>query len=80
MTSQDQRAWADFFRAARRLTAEFSIVEFHTGGAAATAQVRALYRYVEAANGPPQELRQRLEMRFTKASVGWRIAGMDEVR
>lgn len=80
MTAQDQRAWADFFRSARRLTAEFTVLEFEARGATARAQVRALYRYVEAVNGPPQELRQHLEMRFTKTGVGWRIAGMDEVR
>ena len=80
MTSQDLRAWADFFRSARRLSAEFTILEFQARGLAATAQVRALYRYVETANGPPQELRQRLQVRFSKTSVGWRIAGMDEVR
>ena len=80
MTAQDQRAWAEFFRTARRLSAEFTIVEFQTRSATATAQVRALYRYVEATNGPPLELRQRLAMRFTKTPSGWRIAGMDEVR
>ena len=80
MTAQDQRAWAEFFRTARRLSAEFTIVEFQTRSTTATAQVRALYRYVEATNGPPLELRQRLAMRFTKTPSGWRIAGMDEVR
>ena len=80
MTPQDERAWSEFFRSARRLTAEFNIVEFQAGATTATAQVRAQYRYVEAANGPPQELRQRLAMRFAKTSVGWRISGMDEVR
>jgi hypothetical protein len=80
MTAQDQRAWLEFFRAARRLTAEYTIQDFEPRGAAARAQVRAVYKYVEAANGPPQELRQRLAMRFTRTPVGWRIAGMDEVR
>ena len=80
MTAQDQRAWADFFRTARRLSAEFTIVEFQGRSTTATAQVRALYRYFETANGPPLELRQRLAMRFTKTPSGWRIAGMDEVR
>ena len=80
MTAQDQRAWAEFFRSARRLSAEFTIVEFQARSTSATAQVRALYRYFEAANGPPLELRQRLAMRFTKTASGWRIAGMDEVR
>jgi len=80
MTSQDQKAWADFFRAARRLTAEYTILDFRARSASATATVRAVFRYVESANGPSQELRQRLEMRFSKTSVGWRIGGMTEIR
>jgi serine/threonine-protein kinase len=80
MTAQDQRAWLEFFRAARRLNAEYTIQDFEPRGAAARAQVRAVYTYVETVNGPPQELRQRLAMRFTKTPVGWRIAGMDEIR
>ena len=55
-------------------------MEFQGRSTTATAQVRALYRYFETANGPPLELRQRLAMRFTKTPSGWRIAGMDEVR
>jgi hypothetical protein len=80
MTSQDQRAWSDFFRSAQRLTAEFTIADFRARSSSATATVRTIYRYVETRNGPPQELRQRLQMRFTKTAVGWRIAGMQELR
>jgi hypothetical protein len=79
MTGHDQRAWVDFFRSARRLDAEFTLAQFSPRGATATAQVRARYRYVETVNGPPQELRQRLRMRFVRTSAGWRIAGMQEL-
>jgi hypothetical protein len=80
MTAQDQRAWVEFFRAARRLRAEYTIQSLSARGTTARATVRAVYRYVEAVNGPPQELHQRLAMRFTRTSAGWRIAGMDELR
>jgi ketosteroid isomerase-like protein len=78
MTAEDQRAWSDFFRTARQLTAEFAIEDFSARGTAARATVRARYRYVEVVNGPPQELRQRLTMRFTREAAGWRIASMQE--
>jgi serine/threonine-protein kinase len=80
MTAQDQRAWTEFFRSARRLRAEFTIQSLRARGTSATATVRSVYRYVEAQNGPPQELLQRLEMRFTRTNAGWRIAGMEEMR
>jgi serine/threonine-protein kinase len=81
MTADDERGWARFFRTARQLRAEFAIADFRTRGDDASATVRATYRYVESVNGPPQELRQRLAMRFSRTPAGWRVTAMQaEVR
>jgi len=80
LTDADQRAWESFFRDWNQITAKFTIEDFDARGATATGNVRAQFQYVPAAGGAPRINRRRFAMRFEKRDVGWRLAGVSELK
>ncbi|MGH7673203.1 MAG: hypothetical protein ACREMC_09890, partial [Gemmatimonadales bacterium] len=80
ITEQERGGWEAFFREWDRITAKFTIDRFTVQGAAASADVRALFEYVPAAGGAPRLDRRRFAMRFEKRDVGWRLTTVTELR
>ena len=80
LTDRDARGWQTLFTKAQQLTARYTPDRVTVSGATATAAVQAVYKFVPVSGGAQQELRPKLEMRFTKTSNGWRIANMRETR
>ena len=72
--------WRQFFAGAQQLTAEFTIAQLTPRGGSATAQVKAVYRFLPRAGGAQREDRPNYEMRFTKTINGWRVASVKETR
>ena len=80
LTEDERRGWESFFRGWNQITAKFSIDEFRARGNAATATVRAMFQYVPARGGAPRVDRRRFAMRFEKKDVGWRLAGVSDLK
>jgi len=80
LTEPDQRAWESFFHDWNQITAKFTIEDFNAQGATAKGNVRAQFQYVPAAGGAPRIDRRRFAMRFEKRDVGWRLAGVSELK
>ncbi len=80
LTEPDQRAWESFFHNWNQIAAKFTIEDFNAHGATATGNVRAQFQYVPAAGGAPRIDRRRFAMRFEKREVGWRLAGVSEIK
>ena len=80
LTDADQHAWESFFRDWNQITAKFTIEDFDARGATATGNVRGQFQYVPAAGGAPRINRRRFAMRFEKRDVGWRLAGVSELK
>lgn len=80
LTEPDRRAWESFFHDWNQITAKFTIEDFDARGATATGNVRAQFQYVPAAGGAPRIDRRRFAMRFEKRDVGWRLAGVSEMK
>ena len=80
LTDDERRGWESFFRGWNQITANFLIDEFRVRGSTANATVRAMFQYVPARGGAPRVDRRRFEMRFEKKDVGWRLAGVTELR
>jgi predicted Ser/Thr protein kinase len=80
LTDQERRGWEAFFREWNQITARFTIDEFRVTGGTATGEVRATFQYVPAAGGAPRVDRRRFAMRFERKDVGWRLAGVSEMR
>jgi len=80
MTDQERGGWEAFFRDWDQITARFTVERFTARGAAASADVRALFEYVPAGGGAPRQDRRRFGMRFEKRDVGWRVAAVTELK
>jgi serine/threonine-protein kinase len=82
LTDEERRGWERFFRDWNQITAKFTIEEFklQPGGATATGNVRAMFEYVPARGGAPRVDRRRFAMRFDRKEVGWRLAGVSELK
>jgi len=80
MTDQERAGWEQFFRDWEQITARFTIDRFTVRGAAANADVRALFEYIPAGGGAPRQDRRRFGMRFEKRDVGWRVSTVTELK
>ncbi len=82
MTDRERSGWDGFFRDWDRITARFTIERFALtlGGAAASANVRAVFEYVPAGGGAPRVDRRSFAMRFARQAVGWRLSAATELR
>jgi eukaryotic-like serine/threonine-protein kinase len=82
LTDEERRGWERFFREWDQITAKFTIDDFRVQSSAgnASAHVRAMFQYVPAPGGAPRMDRRRFAMRFEKKDVGWRLAGVSEVK
>jgi len=82
LTDEERRGWEAFFRDWNRISAKFAIDKFHLerSADAATGEVRATFEYVPSAGGTPRVDRRRFAMRFEKKEVGWRLAGVSELK
>jgi serine/threonine-protein kinase len=80
MTDQERAGWEQFFRDWDQITAKFTVDRFNTRGAAASADVRALFEYIPAGGGAPRQDRRRFGMRFEKRDVGWRVSAVTELK
>jgi hypothetical protein len=80
LTDEEKRGWESFFRGWNQITAKFTIEEFRVRGTAANATVRAMFQYVPARGGAPRVDRRRFAMRFEKKEVGWRLAGVSDLK
>jgi hypothetical protein len=80
LTQDERRGWETFFRDWNQITARFTIETFSARGANATGNVRAMFQYVPARGGAPRMDRRRFAMRFEKKEVGWRLAGVSELK
>jgi hypothetical protein len=82
LTDEERRGWERFFRDWNQITAKFTIEDFklQPGGATATGNVRAMFEYVPARGGAPRVDRRRFAMRFDRKEVGWRLAGVSELK
>lgn len=80
LTEQEQRSWVTFFREWNQITAKFTVEDFKSRGLTATGNVRAMFQYVPARGGAPRVDRRRFAMRFEKKDVGWRLAGVTELK
>jgi serine/threonine-protein kinase len=80
MTDQERRGWETFFHNWDQITAKFTIEQFTARGAAASADVRAVFQYIPARGGAPRVDRRRFSMRFEKRDVGWRVSAVSELR
>jgi serine/threonine protein kinase len=82
LTDDERRGWEAFFRDWNQINAKFSIDNFQLLPNAITAKgdVRATFEYVPAAGGVPRLDRRRFAMRFEKKEVGWRLAGVSELK
>jgi len=80
MTDQERAGWERFFRDWDQITAKFTVDRFNARGAAASADVRALFEYIPAGGGAPRQDRRRFGMRFEKRDVGWRVSTVTELK
>ncbi|MEX2157234.1 MAG: serine/threonine-protein kinase [Gemmatimonadales bacterium] len=80
LTDEEKRGWESFFRGWNQITAKFTIESFNVRGTGATATVRAMFQYVPARGGAPRVDRRRFAMRFEKRDVGWRLAGVSDLK
>ena len=80
MTDQERRGWESFFHDWDQITARFTVERFTARGAAASADVRALFEYIPAGGGAPRQDRRRFGMRFEKRDVGWRVSAVTELK
>jgi hypothetical protein len=80
LTDEERRGWEAFFRDWNQITAKFTIEDFKLQGATATGNVRAMFQYVPARGGAPRMDRRRFAMRFERKDVGWRLAGVSELK
>jgi hypothetical protein len=80
MTESERRDWETFFRSWNQITAKFTIDDFKTRGPLADATVRAVFQYVPTRGGAPRVDRRRFAMRFERKDVGWRLAGVTELK
>jgi eukaryotic-like serine/threonine-protein kinase len=80
ITPEERRSWEAFFHEWNKITATFTIEDFKTETATATGNVRAMFQYVPARGGAPRVDRRRFAMRFEKKDVGWRLAGVTEIK
>jgi len=82
LTDDERRGWETFFREWNQITAKFFIDDFQVQPNAVNARgdVRATFQYVPAAGGAPRVDRRRFAMRFEKKDVGWRLAGVSELK
>ena len=80
ITPDERRSWESFFQLWNQITAKFTIEDFKTEGTTATGNVRAMFQYVPARGGAPRVDRRRFAMRFEKKDVGWRLAGVTEIK
>ena len=82
LTDEERRGWETFFRNWNQISAKFSIDNFQLlpNTITASGDVRATFEYVPAAGGAPRMDRRRFAMRFEKKEVGWRLAGVNELK
>jgi hypothetical protein len=80
MTERDAASWRSFFSRASQLEARFAAEGITVQGGAASATVRAEYRFVPKGGGAQREERARLDVRFTKGPTGWRVAGVRQLK
>ena len=80
MNDEERRGWETFFHDWDQITAKFTVERFNARGAAASADVRALFEYIPAGGGAPRQDRRRFGMRFEKQNVGWRVAAVSELK
>jgi len=80
LTDDERRRWESFFHDWDQITAKFAIDRFAARGAAASADVRAVFEYIPAGGGAPRIDRRRFAMRFEKRDVGWRVATVTELK
>jgi predicted Ser/Thr protein kinase len=80
MNDQERAGWEQFFRDWDQITAKFTVERFNVRGAAASADVRALFEYIPAGGGAPRQDRRRFGMRFEKRDVGWRVSTVTELK
>jgi hypothetical protein len=80
MTDQERAEWEQFFRDWDQITAKFTVERFNVRGAAASAEVRALFEYIPAGGVAPRQDRRRFGMRFEKRDVGWRVSAVRELK
>jgi hypothetical protein len=80
MTDAERHGWETFFHDWDQITARFTIERFNAQGAAANADVRALFEYIPAGGGAPRQDRRRFGMRFEKSGVGWRVSAVKELK
>jgi serine/threonine-protein kinase len=80
LTDEERRGWEAFFRDWNQITAKFTIEDFKLQGATAMGNVRAMFQYVPARGGAPRLDRRRFAMRFERKDVGWRLAGVSELK
>jgi len=80
MTDAERSGWEEFFRSWDQITARFTVERFTTRGAAASADVRALFEYIPAGGGAPRQDRRRFGMKFEKRDVGWRVSTVTELK
>ncbi len=80
MTDAERSGWEEFFRSWDQITARFTVERFTARGAAANADVRALFEYIPAGGGAPRQDRRRFGMKFEKRDVGWRVSAVTELK
>ncbi|MDP3910950.1 MAG: hypothetical protein Q8Q14_11225, partial [Gemmatimonadales bacterium] len=80
LTDAERRGWEQFFRDWNQITAKFTIAGLAPRGATANAEVRATFEYIPAGGGAPRVDRRRFAMRFERKNVGWRLAGVSDLK
>jgi serine/threonine-protein kinase len=80
MTERDAASWRSFFQRSSELDAHFAPENLSVRGNAASALVRAEYRFAPTGGGAQREERARLAMRFAKTATGWRVASVREIK
>jgi len=80
ITPEERSSWEKFFHNWNHITAKFTVEDFKAEGVTANGNVRAMLQYVPASGGAPRVDRRRFAMRFEKKEVGWRLAGVTEIK
>jgi hypothetical protein len=80
ITPEERSSWEKFFHNWNQITAKFTVEDFKAEGVTANGNVRAVLQYVPARGGAPRVDRRRFAMRFEKKEVGWRLAGVTEIK
>jgi serine/threonine-protein kinase len=80
LTEEERTGWEAFFKGWNQITATFTIDELQLKGSTATGAVRAVFQYVPERGGAPRVDRRRFAMRFEKKDVGWRLAGVSDLK